>query len=407
MVSISFQNSYHLFKMERIFCILLLLTLSPLNAEPATGLAPEVTDLNAKDVSYTLEKKIPYLDKPFINPAPRDLKDGICVGKLGVDGGNKELILQFADQISRKSGDPKVGKTDSLLISHRGKLVFESYFRRGRQNYPHFQMSITKSYTALALGRAIQLGHFDMADLNSPAITFLKQSDPSNMVKGADKITLDQAMTMRSGIRLPQKKIKFLLTNRDQLKGQGQIQAYLQHSQPIPPSPRAFKYQASDPAIAMQVIDAVVPGTAHEFIKNELCGKMGITSYHWQDDLSGLPKSAAGSSFCSRYMIKMGQLVLNNGQWNGQQLIPADYVKRATSPLVQAYGENHYGFFWWVTHPVVDGERYLCKAGRGAGGQFIFILPELDLVAVITAHNQGMGNMLQNAPPTLIRAFTE
>ena len=397
--------------MKPFFSALLIFALSPLHgalpSEASSGLAPEITDLNAKDVSYSLEKKIPYLTKPFITPSPRDLHDGITVGKLGLDGGNKERILRFAHQIEKESPDPKTGKTDSLLISYKGKLIFESYYRRGRQNYPHYQMSITKAYTAIALGRAIQLGHLTMENLNTPVIQFLKQTDPTTMVTGADQITLDQTMTMRSGIRLPQKKIQQLKAKPAQLKGQGQIQAYLQHSNPIPPAPRDFKYQASDPAITMQVLDAVVPGTAREFIKNEFLGKMGITSYHWQDDLSGLPKSAAGSSFRSRDMIKMGQLVLNQGKWNGQQFIPAEFVERATSPLAQAYGENHYGFFWWVTHPEVNGKKYLCKAGRGAGGQFIFMFPELDLVAVITAHNQGMGKMLEDAPLKLIQAFTE
>lgn len=397
--------------MKSTFSALLLLALLPLPAtsttEQTTGLAPEVTDLNAKDISYDLEKEISYLAEPFITTAPRDLNDGISVGKLGTDGGDKEFILHFANQIAKQSPDPKNGNTDSLLISYKGKLIFESYYRRGRQNYPHYQMSITKSYTALALGRAIQLGHFKMEDLNQPIIQFLKKTNPAKMAKGTDQITLDQAMTMRSGIRLPQEKIQQLVARPAQLRGQGQIQAYLQHSKPTPPAPRTFKYQASDPAITMQVLDAVVPGSAKAFIKNEFLGKMGITSYHWQDDISGLPKSAAGSSFRSRDMIKIGQLVLNNGKWKGQQLIPSDYIVRATSPLARAYGENHYGFFWWVTHPEANSKKYICKAGRGDGGQFIFMFPELDLIAVITAHNQGMSKMLEIAPQNLIRAFTK
>ena len=156
----------------------------------------------------------------------------------------------------------------------------------------------------------------------------------------------------------------------------------------------------------MQVLEAVVPGTAKDFIKTEFLGKMGIRNYAWQPDTSGLPKSAAGSSFRSRDMIKMGQLVLNNGQWNGQQLLPADFVDRATDPLAHSYGENNYGFFWWSNQPEVNGKKYLCKAGRGAGGQFILIFPELELIAVITAHNKGMGTMLKDAPQKIITAFT-
>ena len=113
------------------------------------GLAPEVTDLNAEDVSCEREKDLPYLDKPFFSLNPRDRKDGLSVGSLGEDGGDKKLVLEYARKLAETSQNPRIGKTDSLLIAYKGKLLFESYFRRGRANYPHYQMSITKSYTCL------------------------------------------------------------------------------------------------------------------------------------------------------------------------------------------------------------------------------------------------------------------
>jgi CubicO group peptidase (beta-lactamase class C family) len=373
--------------------------------ETNNGLAPEVTDLNAADVSYALEHRLPYLKKPFLSVAPRDRKDGIPVGKLGRDGGNKDLILNFAHEIAEASENEKTGKTDSLLISYRGKLIFESYYRRGRANYPHYQMSITKSYTAMGVGRAIQLGHLSMEDLEKPVVGLLQDLSADKLVKGAEKITLHEALHMSSGIRLNQEKVKLLRKSPAKLKGQGQIQAYLQHSDPIPPAPRKFKYQASDPALAMQVIAAVVPGNAQDFIRNELLGRMGISNYGWQAALSGLPKSAAGSSFRSRDMLKMGMLVLDQGKWQGKQLIPAAYIKRATSPIRLSYGKSSYGYFWWVEDFEVGNKTYHGIQGRGAGGQFIHMFPDLDLIAVVTAHNKGMGTLLRTLPQKLIPAF--
>ncbi len=371
-----------------------------------TGLAPEVTDLNAEDVSYQREHQLPYLEKPYLCVRPQDRNDGIPVGELGPDGGNREMVPKFAQELAGASNDPKTGKTDSLLISYKGKLIFESYFRRGRINYPHYQMSITKSYTAMAVGRAIQLGHLTMDDLDKPVVSFLKELKPSVLVQGADNITLHQAMHMTSGIRLDKQRVELLRKEPERLRGQGQIQAYLEYSDPIPPAPREFKYQASDPAITMQVLEVVVPGSAGDFIRDELWGRMGVRGYHWQADLSGLPKSAAGSSFRSRDMLKMGMLVLNNGKWQGEQLIPAEFVERATSPIRHTYGKSSYGYFWWSEDYEIDGKIYHCKQGRGAGGQFIFMFPELDLIAVVTAHNKGMGNVLRTLPQTLIPAFT-
>ena len=200
-------------------------------------------------------------------------------------------------------------------------------------------------------------------------------------------------------------KVTMLMKKPDQLKGIGQLQAYLSHSDPIPEKDIKFKYQASDPAITMQLVEAVVPGSAKDFIKNEFLGKMGISNYGWQEDISGLPKSAAGSSLRSRDMIKMGLLVLNKGKWNGEQLIPEKFIEAATSPLTVSWRNNSYGYFWWVNEYKINGKTYICKAGRGAGGQFIFMFPQLELITVVTAHNKGMGTMLKELPPKIIPAF--
>jgi hypothetical protein len=188
---------------SKIFA-LTFIALSTNLASQDNGLASEVTDLNAADVSLDKEKDLPYLEKPFISQSPQDLHDGLFVGTLGVDGGDKEKILAFVKEIIEV--DDNDHKTDSLLISYKGKLVFESYFRRGRINYPHYQMSITKSYTAFTLGRAIQLGHFSMNDLHKPVVHFLKDLDRTKLVAGADTLTLHKIMHMGSGIRVSESK---------------------------------------------------------------------------------------------------------------------------------------------------------------------------------------------------------
>jgi CubicO group peptidase (beta-lactamase class C family) len=380
--------------------LLLFLSASALAAEPSNGLAPEVTGLNAAAVSYALEAKLPDLEKPFLSTKPQDLKDGLTVGEL--QGAQKEAVLKFAHEIA----DGKHGDIDSLLVAHHGQLLFESYYRRGRQNYPHYQMSITKSYTAMAVGRAIQLGHLKMSDLDRPVWTFLNELQPAKFVDGAKDVTLAQAMNMKSGVRIDDAKIGALVKNPAALKGQGQIQAYFQHSAPIPAAPRTFKYQSSDPCMAMQVVQASVPGSAEEFIRKELFGKLGITNYNWETDtVSGQPKSAAGAGVLSRDMVKWGLLVLDKGKWHGEQLIPAEYVAKATSRLNENSATNGYGFFWWTDDFKIGDKSFHAVEGRGAGGQFIFMFPEADLVVVVTAHHKGMGTMLKELPPALLPAF--
>ena len=284
------------------------------NIAANNGLAPEVTDLNAEDISFQKEKEIPYLEKPFISTSPKAMNDQLKVGKLGIDGGKEELVLKYVRELAKKSEDPKSGKTDSLLIAYKNKLLFESYFRRGRRNYPHYQMSITKSYTAYAIGRAIQLGHLSMDDLHKPVVWFLKEIKPEQLAKGTEKITLNQAMQMRSGIRLPKKKIGEIIQRPSILLGQGQARAYLQFSQ----------------------------------------------------DLPDLPDSS-----------------------------------------LQTNPSTFYGYFWWRQTLDIEDRKYDSIQGRGAGGQFIFIIPTLELVISATAHNQGMGKMRAQLPHYLIPAFSK
>lgn len=369
-----------------LLLILLILTNSSF-AQLSDSLAPEATAAEA-----TLPfRDIPDLKEAFIDAAPADRKDGILVGELGIDGGNKAMVLKLAQEIA----DNKYGNFDSFLIAHKGKLLFESYYLRGRINLPHPQASATKVYTGLALGRAIQLGYLTMADLEKPLVSFLKDLDPTKFVEGVEKITLHQALTMRSGIRISQEKREEFEKNPALLKGQGQVQAYLEHSAPITLESQSFKYQF-DPILVMQVIDAVVPGSVKDFIENELLDKMGITTYVWGTDLSGLPRAGSSSSMTSRDMVKWGTLAINKGKWDGEQLVPETFITRATSKIVDQSNEyddtasgvsgTAYGYFWWQADLSVGGKDYFSKAARGGSGQTIIVIEELDLVVVTTTH---------------------
>lgn len=373
------------------------------NSPHSTAKSPPEADISTIEVSYAAEQDLPELIAAYVDPAPQARNDGLAVGELGKDGGDKAAVLRFAEEIA--AGDH--GEIDSLLLWANGKLVFESYFRRGRINYPHFQMSITKSYTALAIGRAIQLGHLTMADLNRPVVSFLQGLHSENFAAGASTITLSEAMTMQSGIRIPPKKLQFLKESPPAVQGVKQVQAFLENTASIAAAPREFKYQGTDTAITMQVLEAVVPGSAREFIKRELLDKMGITNFGWQEDISGLPKAAAGSSMRSRDMLKWGLLVHNKGRHKGEQLIPPTFIDRATSRLCNTAGETYYGFFFWRHTATVDGRPVDCITCRGAGGQFIFFFPGHDFIAVATAHNTGMGPLLKTLPERVLPAFTD
>jgi CubicO group peptidase (beta-lactamase class C family) len=345
------------------------------------------TESPAPEVSAA-DKKISFWDMPYLKKAY------ISVSELGT-GGNKEMIVQLAKEIA----ESKHGLIDSLLISHKGKLVFESYYMRGRVNLPHMQASATKSYLSLAVGRAIQLGYLTMADLDKPLISFLKELDTTSFVEGAEMITLSKALTMRSGMIISREQIKEFKKNLEQLKGQGQIQTYLENSPPITSESQQFNYTNNDPKLVMQVLDAVVPGSAKDFIKKELLDKTGITIYEWQDDVSGLPMAPYNSYMTSRNMLKLGKLVKNNGKWKGEQLISETYLAKATNRIVHPKAEDvffvsdnvtkpGYGYYWWQADMKVGNKNYYTKSAQGGGGQYIILIEELELIIVFTAHER-------------------
>jgi CubicO group peptidase (beta-lactamase class C family) len=339
---------------------------------------------------------VPKLEKAFIDTAPTYRNDGLIVGAIGRNGGDKDMIVKLAQEIA----DGELDEIDSLLIVHKGKLVFESYYSWGRANLTHPQASATKTYTGLALGRAMQLGYLTMADLSKPVVSFLKELDPTKFVEGAEKITLHHALTRRSGIRISEEQRKEFEKKPDLLKGQLMIQTILEQSEPITSENlNSFSYGAYSVDLVMQVIDAIVPGTAEDFIKNELFGKMVITTYRWLSGPSGLPAAGWKSSLTSRSMAKLGALAMNKGNWDGEQLIPEAFISKATNRIIstgdyKVYGggkdifNQGYGYLWWTADMQVGDKSYLSASAQGGGGQFIILIEQLDLVVVITSHER-------------------
>lgn len=372
-------------------------------AQQNQNLAPEVTAAESELSFWDL----PYLIEAFIDVAPTDRKDGITVGKLGVDGGNKAMILKLAKEIADKNH----GLYDGLLISHKNKLLFESYYLRGRINLLHQQASATKSYTSLVLGRAIQLGYLTMADIDKPLVSFLKNLDSSKFVKGVEKITLHQALTMRGGLNISSEKWKELKENPVALKGQGLVQVLLEHSAPITSESQNFVYGNFNPDLVMQVIDAVVPGTAKDFIKSEFFDKIGISNYRWRTNVDGLPAAGGPSYLTSRDMLKLGTLILNKGTWNGEQFISAKFLKNATSKITKPTADWHpdnfnYGYFFYQTDIKIGNKNYSTNIAWGGGGQHLITVEELDLIIAITGHDE-VDTIFNQVSKSIVPAFVK
>ncbi len=373
--------------------------------ESVAWLASAMTHVSSDDDEISFWD-IPHLNNPFVNTTPEDRKEGIAVGELSVDANDRNAILKVAQEIF----DDKYGNYDALLISHKNKLVFESYYKKGRINLPHGQASAVKGYTSLILGRAIQLGYLTMEDLDKPLTHFLKNLDPKKFTQGTEKITLHKALTMQGGLKIDREKWKEVENDSVRLKGQGLVQTLLERSEPITNETQTYLYGNFNPMMVMTVIDAVVPGTAENFIQKEFLDKLGITNYKWSKHASGLPQAGWQASIVPRDMLKFGHLVQNKGKLNGEPFISAAYLEKATNGLVRPaidwMPKNYrYGYFWYHTPVKVGNKSYDMTLAWGGGGQRVIVIEELDLTIVISGFDRDDDKIMKPIFETVVPAF--
>lgn len=123
-----------------------------------------------------------------------------------------------------------------------------------------------------------------------------------------------------------------------------------------------------------------------KFADNHLFAPLGIDHSEWWYTKSGLPQTHAGLRLRPRDMAKIGQLYVDNGRFHGRQIVSAAWISESAKGH---YGNDRYGFGWWLDHFPYRGRSVDVLAAEGNGGQFIFAIPELSLVIVFTGGNYG------------------
>ena len=112
---------------------------------------------------------------------------------------------------------------------------------------------------------------------------------------------------------------------------------------------------------------------------------MGIKNFHWKKTPTGYPDALGGLYLEVQDLAKIGYLMLNNGTWDGQQIISSEWVKRSVSKHVTFENEGGYGYQWWI--PAQDNGQTEIFSGIGYGGQYVFVAPAYDIVAVFNGWN--------------------
>ncbi len=320
---------------------------------------------------------------------PTETDDGLSVSPAGREGLDVKALVRMTNGIDAdnaaflkraKSGEAitnKQGCIDSFLLARNGKLVFEAYFADSTIDKPHFTMSVTKSIASLGIGKAIELEVIGSdKDL---LVDYFPALDRSKLVAGADKIRLCDLLSMRSGIRVDEKKL-----SRKEKVGRDLPVTSLTLSAPIKPG-KAYKYQGTDPNLLSHLIGLKTGKTLEVFLKEKLFAPLGIKNSDFNTDAAGQTRAAAGMRLRSRDLLKIGLMVQAGGQWKGKQIVEKEWIDKSTAIHVNN-GRSKYGYFWWSQYHTAGGRKLLVKSARGALGQFIFMVPDIGVVAVFTSY---------------------
>ena len=336
-------------------------------------------EFKAETLTNAEQRKVPFLKEAYVSLSPKDLNDGIQVGKFDIAGADQAIKALVADDKAKKYDN-----LNSLLLWKDGKLLFEMYSRTGRVDAPHYTMSVTKTLTSVTLARAIQCGLLDITDLDKTIVSFMPEIDRSKIAKGVESITLRDALFMKSGLRFKDKNIDKVIDlkhNRQQY-----FQQLFERALPITPESKTYKYSGVNPLMILMIIDIKYSGTVQEFIQKEVADKFAVR-YNWKEHPSSkLPSAGAGASFTSRALLKFATTVIQGGKYNGEQLLSADYVKLI---MDTKKGNGYYYYFHNRNKLTKDRNHIDFISGIGAGGQYMSTYPEQNIVVIATSTNKG------------------
>jgi CubicO group peptidase (beta-lactamase class C family) len=159
-----------------------------------------------------------------------------------------------------------------------------------------------------------------------------------------------------------------------------------------------FRYDSGGVILLSAILKARTGMHADEYAARHLFPALGITKWYWHRNAEGHTHAGGGLSLTARDMAKLGQLYLNKGRWAGVQVLPAAWVEESLRMHVDLGSPGQpptgYGYLWWIMAPAPGGKgrEWVCAA-RGRFGQFIFVVPEYDMIVAIQA-------MAEPGPPT-------
>jgi CubicO group peptidase (beta-lactamase class C family) len=153
-----------------------------------------------------------------------------------------------------------------------------------------------------------------------------------------------------------------------------------------PPGER-WNYNGGATAVVARLVSRGAGRPLVDYARERLFAPLGLERFEWICDQAGEPSAAAGLRLRPRDLARLGQLVLNGGRWGGRQVVPETWLRESVTPRADVDALVRYGYFWWLASSNLGDVPTPWIGAVGNGGQRLFVLPELEVIVVVTAGN--------------------
>ena len=286
--------------------------------------------------------------------------------EVGIDSGMLEEMVSII-----REGERGV---DSVLVVKDGYLVMDEYFEPFSKGETHRIYSCTKSVVSTLIGIAIEEGHIEGVD--QPVLDFFPDRTPVNMSAWKEEITLEDLLTMTAGLDARDSWL-YDWVGLTRMYNSSDALQYVLDLEVIEEPGTRFEYTNGVSHLLSCIINETTGMSTLEYATENLFGPLGFDEVEWKNDSLGRNWGYSTINLTAHDMAKFGYLFLNNGTWDGEQIVPEPWVRDATRKHVDALLWPGYGYQWWVD----DWGHYLAL---GYKGQLIFVVPVDNTVVVFT-----------------------
>jgi len=329
-------------------------------------------------------------DNVYRVPVPAD--DGWATASLDDVGMRiapmSELLRQMQTLAAPEPAHPQV---HGLLVARHGKLVFEAYFHGTSREQAHDTRSAGKSFASLLVGMAID--HGAKLSAQTPVLSqFPDYKDLQHVDAAKRAITVGNLMSMNSGLACDDH-ADDSPGAEDRMQSQRDEHDWYRYTLNLPmaQAPGADKavYCSAGINLLGGIVRRATGKPLMELLRDWIAGPLAMRGYHFNLSPDGDAYLAGGIQLRPRDMLKLGQLYLDGGAWHGRRLVDATWIDASVTRHT-TFGRNHdYGYAWHLHTFHVQDHDYRTYAAEGNGGQFVIVVPELDLAIAITAGSYG------------------